>query len=264
MKEENMILTFSDVTIRYRGRPRPAVEGVSLSVPRDGITMIVGESGSGKSTLLRSSIGLLPEGGQVNSGQILFEGQDVCQMSPRALRSIRGEQAAMIFQDAGLYLDSRWKIGAQYVETIRCHQKMTKKEALDAAAEMLGELGLPEPLHLLDSYPFELSGGMKQRVAIAMAMTLRPKLLLCDEPTSALDVTIQAQVVRLMQQLHRQYGTAILMVTHNIGLAAYMGDQIAVMRQGKLVEWGTRDEILLSPQDAYTRQLLQAAPKLEV
>lgn len=264
MNTQDAVLTYSDVTIHYPCRPQPAVENLTLQVPRDGVTMIVGESGSGKSTLLRASIGLLPEGGRLTAGRICFDGQDVFGMKPRALRAMRGKEAAMIFQDAGLYLDGRQKIGTQYAESIRSHRKLSKAEALSLAEEMLGSLGLPEPRHILGSYPFELSGGMKQRVAIAMAMTLRPKLLLCDEPTSALDVTIQAQVVRLMQQLHRQYGTAILMVTHNIGLAAYMGDYIAVMQRGRLLEWGTRDEVIGSPQSPYTRQLLTAAPKLEV
>ena len=169
----------------------------------------------------------------------------------------------MIFQDAGLYLTPRRKIGAQFAEMLRAHLSISRKEALEIAKRELAALSLADPDRILDSFPFELSGGMKQRTAIGMAMALRPSLLLCDEPTSALDVTNGAQVARLLRDLCEKQGVSILMVTHNIGLAAAIGDRIAVMRQGNLVEVGTREQIIHTPHEEYTIRLLNAVPRLD-
>ena len=224
--------------------------------------MLVGESGSGKSTLLRSVIGLQPQGCRME-GNIMFEGDSLLTLSPSRLRALRGEKIGMIFQDAGLYLGPRRKIGTQFAEMLRVHRKISRKQALEIASEQLSSLSLAAPDRILDSYPFELSGGMKQRTAIGMAMALQPTLLLADEPTSALDVTNGAQVARLLRDLCDRQGISILMVTHNIGLAAAIGDRIAVMRRGKLVEDGTQEQVIGSPREEYTAKLLASVPKLD-
>lgn len=259
------IIEFQDVTVRYEGRDRPAVDKVSLWVPEKSIVAIVGESGSGKSTLIRSVVRLLPADGKITEGHILFDGMDLAcgGVKMEQVRQLCGTRISIIFQDAGLYLDSRRTIGYQYVEAIRCHRKVNRQEAKAMAVSMLGRMGLPSGERIMKSYPFELSGGMKQRVGIAMAMTMEPELLLADEPTSALDVTIQAQVVGQMMRLRDELGTGMIIVTHNIGVASYMADYIAVMRQGRLVEWGTRDQMINDPREDYTKLLLETAPKLK-
>ena len=258
------IIEFQKVTIRYAGRDKPAVDRVSLCVPEKSIVAIVGESGSGKSTLIRSVVRLLPADGKITEGHILFDGMDLACGGVRMeeVRQLCGTRISLIFQDAGLYLDSRRTVGYQYIEGIRCHRKVSRGEAKAMAVAMLERMGLPSGEHIMRSYPFELSGGMKQRVGIAMAMTMEPELLLADEPTSALDVTIQAQVVGEMMKLRDELGTSIMIVTHNMGVASYMADYIAVMRHGRLVEWGPRDEIIEHPREDYTKLLLEAAPKL--
>ncbi len=170
---------------------------------------------------------------------------------------------SMIFQDCGGTLNPIRKIGSQYVEYIRTHQSMTKKEAWDKAVSMLTKMRLPDAENIMNSYPYQLSGGMRQRVGIAMAMTFNPELLLADEPTSALDVTTQAQIVRQMMELRDDFGTGIIIVTHNIGVAAYMADQLIVMHHGKVVDHGTREEVLNNPTSDYTRKLLEAVPEME-
>ena len=169
----------------------------------------------------------------------------------------------MIFQDSGAMINPIRKIGSQYVEYIRAHKNISKKDAFGMAVEMLEKMRLPDGKHIMESYPFELSGGMCQRVGIAMAMTFQPKLLLADEPTSALDVTTQAQIVRQMMELRDDFGTGIIVVTHNIGVAAYMADKLLVMRQGKVVDSGQREDILHNPQSEYTKNLLASVPALK-
>lgn len=256
------ILSFQNVTIHYPDQPRPSVHNLSLEVERGSITMVVGESGSGKSTLLRSVIGLQPSECRIE-GQILFEGDSLLNLSPSRIRALRGKKIGMVFQDAGQYLDPRHKIGSQFVEMLRAHSRISRKQALEIAAGQLSALSLPSPGRILDSYPFELSGGMKQRVAIGMATALQPSVLLCDEPTSALDVTSGAQAARLLRNLCDSQGISILMVTHNIGLAAAIGDRIAVMYRGELVEEGTGEQIMRSPSEEYTARLLTAVPRLD-
>lgn len=258
------ILEFQNVTVRYAGREGPAVDDVSLRVPERSIVAVVGESGSGKSTLLRCVPRLLSAGGRVSQGHILFDGMDLAcgGMKQTEVRRLCGSRISFIFQDAGLYLDSRRTIGYQYVEAIRCHRKEGKKEAWAMAVSMLEQMGLPSGEHIMRSYPFELSGGMKQRVGIAMAMTMEPELLLADEPTSALDAVMQAQVAGELMRFRKERKTSIVLVTHHMGLAACLADYLAVMRHGRLVEWGTREEILKNPVQDYTKMLLEASPKL--
>ena len=255
------ILDIDRCTIRYRDR-RDAVSQLSLSVRQGEIVSIVGESGSGKTTLIRGILGLLPPGGRITAGHIYFDGKDLAGMPDHALQAIRGKEIAMIFQDVGSALDPIRKIRQQYCESIAVHERLPRGERLRLAASMLRRVHLSEAERVLASYPFELSGGMKQRVGIAMGMTAKPKLLLADEPTSALDVTIQAQVVHELKELRDQYGVTIILVTHNMGVASYISDSIGVMCNSRLVEFGPRDDVIYSPKDAYTQRLLDAVPKL--
>lgn len=256
------MLSVQDISITYGKNPDPTVEGVSLEMKQGDIVSIVGESGSGKSTVIRAILGCLPGGGYVSKGDIQFEGASLLNYSPEQWRNLRGTEISMIFQDSGAMINPIRKIGAQYVEYIRTHEKMSKKDAWDKGVEMLERMRLPSGDNIMRSYPFQLSGGMRQRVGIAMAMTFQPKLLLGDEPTSALDVTTQAQIVRQMMDLREQYGTSIVIVTHNLGVAAYMADHIVVMKQGRVVDAGDREQILHDPSDPYTKNLLAAVPTL--
>lgn len=256
------MLELRDVSITYGKNPAPTVTGVCLSMKKGDIVSIVGESGSGKSTVIRSILGCLPGNGYVSEGEILFEGRSLTGLSKEEWRNLRGSDISMIFQDSGAMMNPIRRIGVQYVEYIRTHEKISKKDAWAKGVEMLERMRLPNGGHIMDSYPFQLSGGMRQRVGIAMAMTFRPKLLLGDEPTSALDVTTQAQIVRQMMELRDQYQTSIILVTHNLGVAAYMSDWILVMKEGRVVETGDRDQILRNPATEYTKSLLAAVPRM--
>ena len=258
---DNTILSIRDLSVCYQDNP-PSVSDVSLDVGKGEIICIVGESGSGKTTLIRAVMGLLPPGGRITSGSILFDGKDLAKASEEEMMAIRGKDIAMIFQDVGNALDPIKQIKKQYEEAILVHQKMDKSRCEALAMEMLKKMHLTDPDRVMDSYPFELSGGMKQRVGIAMGMTTQPKILLADEPTSALDVTIQAQVVRELKQLRDLYGVTIIMVTHNMGVASYISDRIGVMKNSRMVETGTRDQIIFSPREEYTRALMETVPKM--
>lgn len=256
------ILELEHVSVAY-GKGKPAVEDVSFSVPEKSIVAIVGESGSGKSSLLRAVMGLLPSGGEVSGGTIRFEGRDLDSLTRQQRRQIRGKDMAMIFQNAGEYLNPRRKVGAQYLETLGCHLDLPRTELKKLALDMLAALKLTDGERIMNSYPFQLSGGMKQRAAIAMAMSLNPRLLLADEPTSALDVTTQAQVVQELIQARDRMGMAIVAVTHNMGAASRIADYIVVMQNGTIKEHGTRDQVIQAPASGYTKQLLAAAPALK-
>ena len=256
------MLDIKDVTIQY-GDSGEAVRGLSLHLNPGEILGIVGESGSGKTTVIRSVIGLLPGLGRVTSGDIVFDGRSLLNLKAAEWQKIRGNELAMIFQDSGAMINPIRRVGSQFIEYLKTHSDMTKNEAHSRAVEMLELMRLPDGENIMRSYPFQLSGGMRQRVGIAMAMSFRPKLLLADEPTSALDVTTQAQIVRQMMEMHEKYGTAILLVTHNIGVAAYMSDRLVVMKDGQVVEEGSRDDIIHNPQHSYTRKLLDATPLMD-
>lgn len=255
------LLEVKHLTIRY-GDAAPAVHDVSFSLESGRILSLVGESGSGKSTVIRGILGLLSGNGQITGGEILFDGKDLRRLPKRQFQKLRGKEIAMIFQDAGLAMDPIKTIGRQFLEYILTHQDLSRQAAQEMARQWLRRMNLSDVQRVMDSYPFELSGGMKQRVAIAMAMSQNPKLLLADEPTSALDVTVQAQVVYELQKLTENYDTAIIMVTHNMGVASYLSDDIAVMKLGEVVEYGSRDQVIFHPQSEYTRMLLSAVPKL--
>lgn len=230
------LLKYKNVDISYEGQP--VVCGAELEIAPGTITAIVGDSGSGKSTLIKASLGLLGNDGRIDGGAILLRDQDLTQLNNRQLRQVRGRQVGMIFQNPGASLCPVRKIGPQFYETIRSHGKLDKRQARREILSLFEQLRLRDGERVLDSYPFELSGGMVQRVAIVLALVLKPELILADEPTSALDVTVQAEVVRMLMHVREIFGTAILMVTHNMGIADHMADRIVVMKQGRLAEQG--------------------------
>lgn len=256
------MLSFDKLTVAYDGMA-PSLKQFSLDVKAGEIVALVGESGSGKTTTIRAAMGLLPFGGEITEGDIRFDGQSLVTLEPLQYRTIRGRQMAMIFQDSGSMLNPIRRIGSQFTEYIRTHMPMAKKDAFVMGSEMLKRMGLPHSDAVMKSYPFQLSGGMRQRVGIAMAMVFQPQILLADEPTSALDVTTQAQIVRQMMNLREEYGTSILLVTHNLGVAAYMADQILVMKDGLVVDRGDRDYIINHSDSEYTRTLLAAVPQMK-
>ncbi|GAA0316271.1 ABC transporter ATP-binding protein [Bacillus carboniphilus] len=240
-----------------------AVRGVDFSLKKGETLAIVGESGSGKSVTAKSIMRLLPKHNTViPEGSISYEGKNVLTMSDREIQGIRGSNISMVFQDPMTSLNPTMKIGKQIMEGLKKHQKLTKSEARQRALEMLELVGIPNPEDRLDAYPHQFSGGMRQRVVIAMALACNPKVLIADEPTTALDVTIQAQILDLMKDLQEKTGTAIVLITHDLGVVANMADRVAVMYAGKIVEQGTLDEIFYSPQHPYTLGLLQSMPKL--
>ena len=255
------ILTVENYSITYDG-VKNAVDRVSLRIDEGEIVSIVGESGSGKSTLLHGVLGLLPRS-VAEKGTVRVLGRDLAEMKPAELRKLRGEEVAMIFQDTGRYMNPISRIGAQFRQYLRCHGHYSAAECDTEALDLLRRVHLADGERVLRSYPFELSGGMRQRVGIAMAMALKPRLLLADEPTSALDVTVQAQIVRQMMDLRKKYGTTIILVTHNMGVAAYMSDRVGVMRNGALVELGPTERVIHAPEDEYTRNLLGAVIELD-
>ena len=255
------MLNFCNISVAY-GDGRPSLTGFTLDVAPGEIVALVGESGSGKTTAIRTAIGLLPGGGQIVNGDILFNGKTLLTLSPNEWRMLRGRQMSMIFQDSGAMLNPIRRIGSQFVEYIRAHQSVQKQEAWEMGRMMLERMGMPHSETIMNSYSFQLSGGMRQRVGIAMAMVFQPRILLADEPTSALDVTTQSQIIRQMLALREKYGTAILLVTHNLGVAAYMADRIIVMKDGRIVDQGNRASILHQPAASYTRDLLDSVPSM--
>ena len=254
------MLKVSHLTVEYEGKP--VVSDVSLQVEQGQIVSLVGESGSGKTTVLRTVFGLLPPAAVIRHGEVALDGQQLLTYTPAQWRRLHGSEFSMIFQDSGAMLNPIRRIGSQFDEYLHAHKKMKKEEARLLEEDLLTRVCLQDTRRVLRSYPFQLSGGMRQRVGIAMALAFEPKLLLADEPTSALDVTTQAQIVQQMLQMRDEFKMSILLVTHNIGVAAYMSDHIIVMKDGKVVEEGNRDEILNHPKADYTRALLEAVPIL--
>ena len=255
------MLEIKDLTIQY-GDKDPVVENFSLSLKKGEIITIVGESGSGKSTVLSSILGLLPNGGKIISGDIIYNGESMLSKSLNQWRELRGTEITMISQDSGGTLNPIRKIGKQFVEYIQTHSKMSAKEAEEKAKDMFSKVNLPDPEIIMKSYPHQLSGGMKQRVGIAMALTFHPKIILGDEPTSALDVITQAQIVKEIMDLRKKFDTSIIMVTHNLGVAAYISDKIIVMQNGKIVDAGNKNEVIENPRSEYTKKLLEAVPEI--
>ncbi|MET1116291.1 MAG: ABC transporter ATP-binding protein [Comamonas sp.] len=238
----------------------PVVNGVGFRLEKGKVLGLVGESGSGKSVTGFSIMGLIDAPGRIASGEVLFQGQDLARLDKRALRSLRGNRMAMIFQDPMATLNPVLRIDVQMLETIRAHRKMGKAEALEHCRQTLARMGIPSPAERLKAYPHQLSGGMRQRVAIAIALLNDPELIIADEPTTALDVTIQAQILSEMQQLVRETGTSMIWISHDLSVVAGLADDIAVMYAGRIVEHGSVDAVLDNPQHPYTQGLIGSLP----
>jgi peptide/nickel transport system ATP-binding protein len=244
-----------------RGRV-PVVDDISFSIGAGEVLALVGESGCGKSVTAFSVLRLIPKPGQIERGTIAFQGRDLRSLSVPEMRGVRGHQIAMIFQEPMTSLNPVVRVGAQVVEAIRLHETVTNGAARDRCLELFKKVGIPDARERLDAYPHQLSGGLKQRVMIAMALATRPKLLIADEPTTALDVTIQAQILQLLRELQRDFGSSILLITHDLGVVNELADRIAVMYAGRIVEHGQREEVLSAPRHPYTQGLLRSIPAL--
>ncbi len=259
------LLTVNDLKVSFNtddGVVR-AVDGISYSVEPGATLGIVGESGSGKTVGTMTIMGLTRAANTEISGQAIFDGEDLLRASEQQMRAIRGDEIAMIFQDPLASLHPFFTIGAQLVEAIRVHNDVSKAAARTRSAELLTMVGLSDPKQRLSSYPHQFSGGMRQRVMIAMALANEPRLLIADEPTTALDVTVQAQILELIAELQAQSGTAMIIITHDLGVVAEVADEIAVMYAGRIVEQGSATELFSSPQHPYTRALLDSIPRLD-
>ena len=241
-----------------------AVDGVSFDLHKGEMLAIVGESGSGKSVTNLAIMNLIPNPpGKIVGGEVIFNGQDILKMDKKAIRQIRGNKISMIFQDPMTSLNPFLKISTQMIETIRLHQGLSKKDARERAIEMLKLVGIPAAEKRIDCYPHQFSGGMRQRVMIAMGLSCDPEVLIADEPTSALDVTIQAQILELIGDLSARLGTAVIMITHSLGLVAGMCDSVCVMYAGRVVEQGGVDELFSNPVHPYTRGLIKSVPRMD-
>lgn len=242
-----------------------AIRGVNFDLYKGETLAIVGESGSGKSVTTKAIMRLLPESNtEIKKGQILFEGKDIVKLKDKEMQKIRGKDISMIFQDPMTSLNPTMKIGKQIMEPIIKHQKLSKAEARKRALEILKLVGIPKPEIRINQYPHQFSGGMRQRVVIAIALACNPKILIADEPTTALDVTIQAQILELMKDLQKKINTSIIFITHDLGVVANVADRVAVMYGGKIVEIGTVDEIFYNPQHPYTWGLISSMPTLDI
>jgi oligopeptide/dipeptide ABC transporter ATP-binding protein len=258
-------LAVRDLSIRYGSRDASvyAADGVSFDIEPGRITALVGESGSGKTSVALSLLQLLPPNGYITSGTVAFRGQNILALEGEALRRLRGREIAMIFQDATAGLNPVIRVGDQVAELFINHLNMDKRTARRHAVDVLRSVGIGQPEQLADSYPFQLSGGMCQRVMVAIATALEPDILVADEPTSALDVTVQAQVLYELSRLAEEHGTGILLITHNLGVVAQVADYVAVMYGGHIVEQGTTDDVMGRPLHPYTHGLLAAVPRLD-
>ena len=255
------LLRVRDLRVRYAGGEGLALDGVSFDLAPSRVLGVVGESGCGKSTLACAIPRLLPASAQIE-GQIAVGGEDVFSASPAALRRLRGERVGMVFQDAGAALDGAFTVGSQLRETLRL-RGLSRARAKTRAAELLSLVGIDAPERRLSQYPHELSGGQKQRAMIALALCGSPKLLIADEPTSALDVTVQAQILRLLAGLRERLSMAVLLITHDLGVAAQLCDELLVLYAGRVCERGSAEAVFLDPRHEYTRALLACVPTLE-
>lgn len=242
-----------------------AVRGVSFDLHKGETLAIVGESGCGKSVTSQSIMRLIPTPpGKITSGSILFKGQDLTKLSEKKMRDIRGADISMIFQDPMTALNPTLRVGEQIAENIMQHENISKEKAKEKAFEMLELVGIPNPKERLKQYPHEFSGGMRQRIVIAMALVCNPEVLIADEPTTALDVTIQAQILELFKDIQQKTDVSIVLITHDLGVVAQVADRVAVMYAGKIVEIGTRRDIFYTPQHPYTKGLLRSVPRLDL
>ncbi len=263
-KQSEMLLDVRDLRTSFRLREGSvkAVTGVSFNVRRGEILGLVGESGCGKSVTSLSIMGLVSAPGVVEGGQVIFDGQDLLTLTDKQMRDIRGDRISMIFQQPTSSLNPVLRVGFQIGEVLEAHKNMKRKAARDRAMELMTMVGIPDPKRRLDSYAFEMSGGMAQRVMIAMALACEPELLIADEPTTALDVTIQAQILDLMRRLQRETGTAIVLITHDLGVVAEMCDRVAVMYAGEIIEESDTTRLFDDPLHPYTKGLIGSVPVL--
>lgn len=261
------ILSAKDVVVKFslRGQILTAVRGASIDLYQGQTVAIVGESGSGKSVFTKTFLGMLDPNGWVDSGSIMFEGKDLCTFkSEEEWLTIRGKKIAMIFQDPMTALNPLRTVGMQIQEVLELHQGLRGEEAKNRTIEILGQVGIHDPAMRYGQYPHEFSGGMRQRVVIAIAVACNPRILICDEPTTALDVTIQAQILELIRNLQRQLGLTIIYITHDLGVVANVADYVAVMYAGDIIEYGTAEEIFYDPRHPYTWALLSSLPQLGI
>ena len=247
-----------EISFHAQKRSMPVLRGLSYSLSKGRVLAVVGESGSGKTIQALSLLSLLPPAARVTGGEILYNAQNILALSPAQLRHIRGEKIAMIFQDPSASLNPVLTIGEQLVETLRTHQKISKKEATLQAVKLLEKVGIAEPEKRLKEYPFQFSGGMCQRVMIAIALSLKPDILIADEPTTALDVTIQAQILRLIKALQQQTGMSVIFITHNLALASEIADEVLVLYAGRCMEQAPVKDLFSHPLHPYTKGLLSS------
>ncbi|NRA38625.1 MAG: ABC transporter ATP-binding protein [Planctomycetes bacterium] len=259
------MLRVSNLQIAYRvnGHNRAVVDGVDFSLERGQCLGLVGESGCGKSTTALGLIRLLPKNARITQGSVLFEGQDLLQISKSAIRDIRGNRIACIFQDPMSSLNPFIRVGKQIAEPLRLHLKMNKKDALTKVLELCEAVGLPDPSSLCDKHPHQLSGGQRQRVMIAMALGCKPDLLIADEPTTALDVTIQKQILDLIRNIQKERNMSMLLITHDLAVVNEVCDDVAVLYAGRIAEYGETSDVLTHAQHPYTRSLLRAVPRID-
>jgi peptide/nickel transport system ATP-binding protein len=263
--EKDPILRIKDLKVSFQSGKKlvPAVDGISFELKDGEILGIVGESGSGKSVTSLATMGLIPSPpGKIEKGEIIFEGKDLKNISEKEWRKIRGNQISMIFQEPMTSLNPLFTIGNQLIEAIRLHTDLSKREAIVRSIELLKLVGIPRAEGILKEHPHQLSGGMRQRVMIAMAMACNPRVLIADEPTTALDVTIQAQILALMKDLNKKTNTTIILITHDLGVVAEICERVIVMYSGQIVEQGDVRTILKNPQHPYTKGLLKSVPDL--
>ncbi|EGV15027.1 ABC transporter ATP-binding protein [Streptococcus infantis] len=262
---KNVILSAQDIVVEFdvRDKVLTAIRGVSLELIEGEVLALVGESGSGKSVLTKTFTGMLEENGRIAQGSIDYRGQDLTALSShKDWEQIRGAKIATIFQDPMTSLDPIKTIGSQITEVIIKHQSKTAKEAKEMAIDYMNKVGIPDAEKRFEEYPFQYSGGMRQRIVIAIALACRPDVLICDEPTTALDVTIQAQIIDLLKSLQNEYHFTTIFITHDLGVVASIADKVAVMYAGEIVEYGTVEEIFYDPRHPYTWSLLSSLPQL--
>lgn len=266
LKPDHLILSMEDLVIKFtlRGKTLTAIRGASLELYKGESLAIVGESGSGKSVITKSTMGLLDVNGYIASGKITYKGKEISQYrTEKEWLTIRGKEIAMVFQDPMTSLNPLKTIGKQVQETLELHQKyLSKNDAKEATYDLLSSVGIDDPKRRYKQYPHEFSGGMRQRIVIAIAVACRPEILICDEPTTALDVTIQAQIIELLESLQKIYNLTIIYITHDLGVVAHVADRVAVMYAGEIVEVGTAEDIFYEPIHPYTVALLSSLPQL--
>ena len=261
---EKELLQVKDLQMVFENKKRSftAVDNLSFSIQRGKTLGIVGESGSGKTMASLSVMGLLPNQGRISAGEIIFKGKDLRKCSEAEMNKIRGSEMSMIFQDSMMSLDQVYTVGYQISEAILAHEKVSRQEAKNRALSLIGAVGIPHPDRVYDSYPFELSGGMCQRIMIAIALSCNPKLLFADEPTTALDVTVQAQILDLLKDMQKKYQMGIVLITHDLGVVSEIADNVIVLYAGQSMEIGSTEVIMHNPSHPYTSGLMKAIPKV--